>query len=160
MEKFSETPLEDWINNDSELSSLLQQIELEGKSEYERAKIAFHKLAEKYNLPKYPDDVEERQTLQVGDFHPYDPISMYEILGKIKFADKNSENIKSNVLLAAYLIKNKYEPIIDEELDEYLGDNELAGFGYRGEDIVVEMIPIKIGESWFEKGCTFFIKEV
>lgn len=105
MEKFSNSPLEDWINNDSELLELLNHIDLQAETDIERAKIAFHKLAEKYSLPKYPDDIDDRETQHFADFHLYNPISMYEVLGKIKFADKNPENIKSNVLLAAYLIK-------------------------------------------------------
>lgn len=160
MEKFSNSPLEDWINSDSELLKLLEYIDLQAETDLERAKIAFHKLAEKYSLPKYPDDIDDRETQQVADFHLYNPISMYEVLGKIKFADKNPENIKSNVLMAAYLIKNKYEPLIDDELDKYLGDDELNGFGYKGEGIDVEMIPVKQDESWFDKGCVFFTKEV
>jgi len=160
MEKFSENPLQDWIDSDPKLSKLLENIELQAENDQERARIAFHKLAEMYKLPKFPDDVHERETEQVADLHLYDPISMYEVLGKIKFADNNPENIKSNVLLAAFLIKNKFEPLIDEELNKYLDNDELAGFGYNGEDIAVEMIPIKTNESWFDKGCTFFIKEV
>lgn len=159
MEKFSETPLEDWIESDSDLKELLVSIEQEANSDIERARIAFHKLCDKYNLPKYPDDLDSRETESVGDFHLHDPISVYEVLGKIKFTNNNPEEIKSNVLFAAYLVKNKYEPLIDDELDEYLGEGELLGFGYKGEDIDVEMIPIKVGESWFEKGCTFFVKE-
>ena len=160
MEKFSETPLEDWINSDSELSSILKKIELEGKTDIERARIAFHVLAEKYSLPKYPDDVFDRETVQVGDFHFYDPISLYEVLGKIKFSEPNQTDIKSEVLMAVFLVKNKFEPIFSEELDEYLGDDELFGFAYKGIDVEVELIPVKVGESWFDLGCTFFTKDI
>ncbi|HLO72860.1 MAG TPA: hypothetical protein VK164_02905 [Flavobacterium sp.] len=161
MEKYNETnPLENWISTDNKLSQMLSEIETVSNSEQEQAKIAFHRLAENYNLPKYPDDVQDRETIQVADFHLYNPISIYEVLGKIKFVDKNLQNLKSNVLLAAYLIINNLEPFIDEELDEFLGNNQLSGFGYKGEDVDVEMIPIIEGESWFEKGCTFFTKEI
>lgn len=159
MENFSGTPLEDWINSDPKLLELLENIELEADTDIERAKIAFHKLAEMYDLPKYPDDLEERETIQIADFHFYEPISMYEVLGKIKFADMDLLHIKSHVLMAAYLIKNKYEPLIDSELDEYLGNDMLSGFGYKGKDVDVTLIPVKVGESWQEKGCTYFIKE-
>lgn len=47
----------------------------------------------------------------------------------------------------------------DDELDTYLGDDELSGFGYKGKSVDVEMIPIRNGESWFDKGCVYFIKE-
>jgi hypothetical protein len=161
MEKYNETnPLENWINTDYKLSQLLSEIEAIASSEYEQAQIAFHRLGENYNLPKYPDDVQDRETMQVADSHLYNPISIYEVLGKIKFVDKNLQNLKSNVLLAIYLTLNKLEPIIEDELDEFLGDNQLSGFGYKGDDVGVEMIPIKVGESWFEHGCNFFTKEV
>ncbi len=159
MEKYKEiNPLEDWINTDYKLSQLLSEIEAIASSECEQAQIAFHRLAENYNLPKYPDDVKDRETIQVADSHLYNPISIYEVLGKIKFVDKNLQNLKSNVLLAAYLIINNLEPFIDEELDKFLGNNQLSGFGYKGVDVDVEMIPIKVGESWFEKECEFFTK--
>lgn len=161
MEKHNENnPVQEWIDTDKKLRKILKDIEATAKSETEQAKIAFNKLAKEYNLPKYIDDVRDRETQQVGDYHFYDPISMYEVLGKIKFADKNSENLKSNVLFAAYIVKNKFEPFIDEELNQYLGEDELAGFGYRGENIEVELIPVKVGESWFDLGCKYFIKEV
>ena len=160
MEKFSQTPLEDWINSDSELSRILEKIELESKTDIERARIAFHTLAEKYSLPKYPDDVFDRETVQVADFHFYDPISLYEVLGQINFSEPSQTDIKSKVLMAVFLVKNKFEPIFDEQLDEYLGEDELFGFGYKGEDIDVEMIPVKVGESWFELGCTYFTRDV
>ena len=60
-----------------------------------KARIAFHKLAETYNLPNYTVDVLNRETVQVIDFHLYKPASMYEVLAKVKFSDKNSNNLKS-----------------------------------------------------------------
>jgi len=157
MENFSDTLLEDWMNNDPELLALLEEIDLQAETEAERARIAFHKLAEKYNLPKYPDDVNETEDIDGLDVDA--PISLYEALGKIKFVDPNPDTLKSNVLMAAYLSKNNYEPLIEEELEDYLGGDALAGLGFKGEDIDVEMIPIRKGESWFDKGCTFFVKE-
>jgi hypothetical protein len=160
MKNSNKNPLQEWINSDSELNELLNDIDSKVIGEYEKAKVGFHKLSEKYNLPKYPDDVENRETIIVGDFHLYEPISMYEVLGKLKFVDNKSENLKSNVLFAAYLIINKLEPFIDEELDEYLKNDQLIGFGYKGEDVDVLMIPIKENESWFDKGCSYFTKNI
>lgn len=62
--------------------------------------------------------------------------------------------------MAIFLVKYKFECIFDEELEEFIGDDELHGFGYKGEDIEVEMIPIKVGESWFELECTYFTKDI
>lgn len=159
MEKYSNTPLEDWMNEDPGLLELLKEIDLQGKNEIERAEIAFHKLAEKNNLLKFPSDAIESETEESDDFDSQDSTSMYEVLGSIKFANPDPANIKSNVLWAAYLVKNGFEPLIDEALEKYLGDDELAGLGFKGEGIDVEIIPIRKGESWFDKGCTLFIKE-
>lgn len=148
----------DWINSDSKLESLLKQIDSQTESEYEKASIAFDKLSELYEFPKYPSDVASREMEQVGDFHFYSPTSMYEVLGKLKFTKNQTEELKSTVLLAAYLIKNKLEPDISDELDTYIGNSELLGFGYKHDGIDVEMIPIKRGESWFDKGCVYFTK--
>ena len=148
--------LENWILVKPLLRQLLQKIDEEGKTEKDRASMAFHKLADFFNLPKYPEDIEERDMIQVDDYHFYEPISMYEALGNLKFANSDEADIKSNVLLAAYLVYNKLEPLIDEELDKFLGDEELTGFCYKENDSEVELIPIKKGESWFDKGCKYF----
>jgi hypothetical protein len=160
MVKYSDTLLEDWVHEDSGLLKLLEEIELQAESDCERAEIAFHKLAEKYSLPKYPDDCSNGELEDDDDNDFQDLVSMYEVLGKLKFANPDPLQIKSNVLLAAYLVKNDYEPMIDDELEKYLAGDELAGLGFKGEGIAVEMIPIRKGESWFDKGCTLFIKKV
>ena len=100
----TKNPLIDWINSDSELKSLLKKIDSQTEDEHKKAQIAFDNLSELYNLPKYPEDIDSRETYQVGDFHLYNSISMYEVLGKLKFANSNIEELKSNVLLAAYLM--------------------------------------------------------
>ncbi|UQD55607.1 hypothetical protein [Flavobacterium sp. K5-23] len=153
-------PLQEWINTDAKLSKILKEIESQTKSHKEQANIAFHTLCEEYELPKYPDDIESREMIQVVDYHFYDPISVYEQLGIIRFTDQKEEDIRSQVLMAIFLVKNKLEFLFDDELDEYMGEDDLQGFGYKGEDIEVEMKPIKIGQSWFELGCTYFTKNV
>jgi hypothetical protein len=153
-------PLQEWIDTDAKLSKILKEIESQTKSYKEQATIAFHRLCEEYQLPKYPDDIESREMIQVADYHFYDPISVYEQLGLIKFTDQEEEDIRSQVLMAIYLVQNKLELIFDDKLDEFIGDDDLQGFGYKGEDIEVEMKPIKIGQSWFELGCTYFTKNV
>lgn len=153
-------PLQEWIDTDAKLSEILKEIESQTKSHKEQANIAFHRLCEEYELPKYTDDIESREMIQVADYHFYDPISVYEQLGIIKFTDQKEEDIRSQVLMAIYLVKNKLELIFDDELDEFIGEADLQGFGYKGEDIEVEMKPIKIGQSWFELGFTYFTKNV
>lgn len=123
-----------------------------------KARIAFHKLIETYNLPNYTVDVINRETVQVIDFHLYKPASMYEVLAKVKFSDKNSNNLKSNFHMVAFLMVNKFEPIIDEKLEDFLGNEKLYGFGYKGEKYCCTVISKKVNESWFDLGCKMFIK--
>jgi hypothetical protein len=150
--------IQDWINSDKKLSGILTEIENLTKSEEEQALIAFHRLSDEYNLPKYPDDVKDREMIQVADWHLYTPLSVYEQLGIVKFSYPIVDK-KSLVLLSVYLINNKLEAYFDEQLELFLGEDELLGFGYKGQDTEVEMIPIKVGESWFDKGCIYFTKE-
>lgn len=152
-------PILQWIESDDDLLQFLQQIDRDGETEEERAEIAFHRLAERYNLPKYPDDVASRETIMKGDWHLYDPLSLYETLGQAKFGNKESD-LKGMVLFAVYLMVNGLVANINEEVDNYIGSGTLSGYGYKGENSQVEMIPIKKGESWAEKGCTYFVKEV
>ena len=161
MEKVnSDNPIQDWIENDKKLSKILLEIEKQTNSHTEQANIAFHRLSKEYQLPKYPDDVDEREMVQVADYHLYSSISVYEQLGIIRFSDSEEKDIRSQVLMAIFLVKNKLECIFDEDLDAFLGKNELQGFGYKGEDTDVEMIPVKVGESWFDLGCTYFTKNI
>lgn len=160
MENYNNNYLQDWIDSDAPLRKLLATIDEEETTDIEKARKAFYALADLYNLPKFPDDIEDREEIMVKADHFYEPVSMYEVLAKVKFAEKNLLNIKSNVLTAAYLIINYAEPLIDDELEEYLNEEELEGFGYKGEDVGVELIPIKYGENFNDLGCTYFIKEV
>lgn len=153
-------PLQEWIDTDVKLSKILKEIENQTSSEKEQANIAFHRLCEEYRLSKYPDDIDDREMIQVADYHFYSPISVYEQLGIIRFNNKKEKDIKSQVLTAIFLVKNKFEFVFDEEFDEFMGEGELLGFGYKGEGIGVEMIPVKVGESWFDLGCTYFTVDV
>ena len=86
---------------------------------------------------------------------------MFELVAQLKFADQENNDPRYLVMTAAYPIKRKLVIDISQDLKEYLGDDELQGLGYRGEDILeAELVPVKKGESWSELGCRFFIKEV
>ena len=67
--------IQDWINSDKKLSGILTEIENLAKSEEEQASIAFHRLSDEYNVPKYPDDVKDREMIQVADWHLYTPLA-------------------------------------------------------------------------------------
>lgn len=83
-----QNPLQKWIDTDAKLSEILKQIESQTTCEKQQANIAFHRLCEEYGLPKYPDDIEDREMIQVADYHFYSPISVYEQLGIIRFSNK------------------------------------------------------------------------
>jgi len=85
---------------------------------------------------------------------------MFEQIAQLLFVEPENSDPRYLVINSAYLIKHKLVIDISQKLDEYLGDDELQGLGYRGDDILdAELIPVRKGESWVELGCRFFIKE-
>jgi hypothetical protein len=105
-----------------------------------------------------PLELESRAEIIGSDFRP---ISTYEQIAQLKFANPENNDPRYLVLTAAYLIHHKLVIDLSQELGNFLGEDELQGFGYRGEDILAaELIPVKKGESWFELGCTYFTKEM
>lgn len=54
MENQGFNPIELWIKTDEKLSAILTKIEKQAVSLEEQAEMAFHQVAENYNLPKMP----------------------------------------------------------------------------------------------------------
>ncbi|PZX49905.1 hypothetical protein [Algoriphagus chordae] len=152
--------LEEWIQSDETLLDKLAEIEQSELSVEEQAREALDFLCKTYHLPKTSLDVENRDWEDAGDSF-YLPISMFEQIAQLLFVEPENNDPRYLVINSAYLIKHKLVIDMSQELSEYLGDDELQGLGYRGEDILTaELVPVRKGESWSELGCRFFIKEV
>lgn len=152
--------LEEWIQSDKVLADKLSELDSSGLSIHDQARKAFHYLSETYQLPKYPKELDQQDPEAMQDEYCNLPISVIEQIALLRFGEPESTDPRYLVLKSVYLVKHKLVIDLSEELAEYLNGDELQGFGYRGEDIDVELVPVKKGESWFDKGCNFFTKEV
>jgi hypothetical protein len=107
-----------------------------------------------------PLDIMDRDWEDAGDSW-YQPISIFEQIAQLRFVEPENNDPRYLVLNSAYLIKHKLIIDLSQELGEFLGEEELQGLGYRGENILdAELIPVKKGESWSELGCSSFTKEI
>ncbi|WP_111669148.1 hypothetical protein [Algoriphagus litoralis] len=150
--------LEEWVDSDQNLNEKTTELFESNLPVEEQAREALTYLIENYNLPEMPLDLEERDEVESTE---YPPISIFEQIAQLKFANPENNDPRYLVLTSAYLIKHGLSIDFSEQLQAFLGKSELLGFGYRGEDILeAELIPVKKGESWYELGCTFFTKEV
>lgn len=165
-EFLSENIIQQWITNDKKLSDALVEIENLGLSEKEQAEIAFHRISDMYQLPKMPNDIidededEDIVETYTGDDEDYDPSSVYQELGLIKYLNPD-EDLRGNVLMAIYLVKNKLHVDIDEVYIKRYGNKEkICGIGFKGDNTDVEIIFMDEGKSWFELGCILFMRSV
>ncbi|WP_026966802.1 hypothetical protein [Algoriphagus terrigena] len=160
MEQNTWPSLEEWVESEEELNRKITELYESDLSAEEQALEILSYLLERYNLPQTPLEIEDREWEDTGDSW-YLPISMFEQIAQLKFVEPENNDPRYLVLNAAYLIHHKLVIDLSQELGDFLGEDELQGLGYRGEDILeAELIPVKKGESWFDKGCTFFTKEM
>jgi len=147
------------VESDQDLKQKITELYESDLSPKDQAMKALSYLAERYHLPLNPLDIKDRDWEDAGDSW-YLPISIFEQIAQLKFVEPENNDLRYLVLNSAYLIRHKLQIDMSQELGQFLGEEELQGLGYRGEDIFdAEMIPVKKGESWSDLGCTFFIKE-
>jgi hypothetical protein len=159
MEHKSWPSLEEWVESQSELNRKINELYESELSPQAQARELLAYLVATYKLPLTPMEVEDREWQEAGDTL-FLPISMLEQVAQLKFVEPENNDPRYLVLNAAYLIHHKLVIDLAPEMEDYLGDYELQGLGYRGNDVFeAELIPVKKGESWFDKGCTFFTKE-
>jgi hypothetical protein len=152
--------LEEWVESDKDLKQKITGLYESELPEEEQAREALRFLVDTYELPQTPLDIEDREWEDAGDSF-YLPISMFEQIAQLRFVEPENNDPRYLVLNAAYLIKHKLHIDMSQELGDFLGEEEIQGLGYRGEDILeAEMIPVKKGENWSDLGCRFFTKEV
>jgi len=150
--------LEEWVDSDQNLNEKTTELFESDLSVEEQAREALTYLIKNYNLPEMPLDLEDREGVEGIE---YRPISVYEQIAQLKFANPENNDPRYLVMTSAYLIKHGLSIDFSEQLQAFLGNSVLLGIGYRGEDILeAELIPVKKGESWFELGCTYFTKDV
>jgi len=152
--------LEEWVESEKDLKEKITELYESDRPAEEQARETLRYLVEHYELPQTPMDIEDREWEDAGDSF-YLPISMFEQIAQLRFVEPENNDPRYLVLNSAYLIKHKLHIDMSQELGELLGEEELQGLGYRGEDILeAELVPVKKGESWSDLGCRFFTKEV
>ena len=160
MKQNSIPSMEEWVNSEPDLNKKTSELfESDLPIEIQAIEVLQY-LVQVYTLPQTPLDIDNGEEESDQD-SSYSPISLFELIAQLKFADPENNDPRYLVMTASYLLKHKLVIDISQEMGEYLGDDELLGFGYKGEDIfAAELVPVRKGESWSELGCRFFIKEV
>lgn len=152
--------LEEWVDSDQNLNEKTTELFESNLPVEAQAREAINYLIKNHNLPEMPLDLEDRVGVEVEDTS-YQPVSIYEQIAQLKFANPENNDPRYLVLTSAYLIKHRLSIDFSAQLKAFLGNSELLGLGYRGEDILAaELIPVKKGESWVELKCNYFTKEV
>lgn len=141
------SPLQQWINEDPELSRVLVEIQESGLSVEEQAELAFHRISEMYNVAKLPEDIPD---IDDGE----ERTSVYQELGILKYLHPG-DDIRGLVMTAIYVVKNGLN-VDDSDIDH----TSISGIGYRGENSKVELVLVQKNESWVDLGCTLFTKKV
>lgn len=90
-----------------------------------------------------------------------EPTSVYQHLGLLKYLNLDDDP-RGNILSAIFFAKDKWEVDMDLVLEKAKNEGidiaNISGVGYLGENYNVEIIFVKKDESWFDLGCTSFIK--
>lgn len=152
--------LTDWIAQDEKLSNILIEIRDTGISVEEQAELLFCKVADLYNLPKMPSDVEySDEDDTTNEDSDYELTSVFEELGLLKLYCPE-EDIITLVLLALYCVRNKINNDIDVVFEKKYGkkNKDCIGIGLRGLNSNVEALLITKGKNWVELGCVALLK--
>jgi len=151
--------LEEWVESEQDIKQKITELYESDLSPRAQAMEALSYLAERFQLPLTPLDIKDRDWEDAGDSW-YQPISVFEQVAQLKFVEPENNDLRYLVLNSAYLIHHKLVIDMSQELGQFLGDEELQGFGYKGEGVLyAELIPVRMGESWSELDCKYFVKK-
>lgn len=151
--------IQQWIEDDKELSNMLVEIQNLNIPIIEQVEIAFHRISDFYGLPKMPEDIEHLDDDDIND-EKLEKTSVYEQYGLLKFLHDEDEDLRGILLSAIFFVKNGYVADIDAVYKKYYSTNQLpiGGIGFKNSNSNVELVFVKKGESWFDLGCKMFIR--
>ena len=151
-----ENIVEFWVNSDSKLSQILTEIESETPNLESQAEKAFHRIADEYNLPKMPNDIDYDD-----EDSDYDLKSVYEVLGLINYAFPD-EDPRGNVMLALTCVKDNIqfdiEYVLSEAEKQKIDVSQIFGICFSGTNFNVKTKFIFKGENWADSNCNLFLK--
>jgi|GEM_PF-733750 len=161
MEKHKEIdPLQEWIDTDEKLSAMLVEIQEMPISVEEQAEVAFHRISKAYNIPKTPQDIDFENE---DDEEGIEPTSVYQHLGLIRYLEPDDDPrglVLSAIFFAKENLEIDYDLVFAKAQNEGIRREEITGIGFLGENYDVKIVFVKNTESWFDLGCSFFIKIV
>ncbi len=152
-------PLQEWINTDKKLSSILVEIQEMPISVEEQAEVAFHRISEAYNIPKTPQNTDFEN--EDNDEEEIEPTSVYQHLGLIRYLEPDDDPrglVLSAIFFAKENLEVDYDLVFAKAQNEGFIKEEITGIGFLGKNYNVKIVFVKNTESWFDLGCTFFIK--
>ncbi len=144
-------PIQSWVENDSRLLSILNEINETNLPIDEQAEMAFHRISELYHLPKLPEDAQE-----LAETTGEEVISVYQELGLVKFQEPD-EDIRGLVLVALYNVLNKVTVDLDE-IYKRANMKKERGICYKGENSRVTISFLEENVSWFDADCKLYLK--
>lgn len=153
--------LQEWIDTDKKLSAMLVEIQEMPISVEEQAEVAFHKISEAYNIPKTPQDIDFEN--EDNNEEEIEPTSVYQHLGLIRYLEPDDDPrglVLSAIFFAKENLEVDYDVVFAKAQNEGISREEITGIGFLGENYKVKIVFVKNTESWFDLGCSFFIKIV
>lgn len=151
--------LEEWVDSHDGLNKKTTELFESDLPVEVQAKKALDYLVQTFGLALMSEDVEDREGVAINGGYFY-PISMFEQIAQLRFADPENNDPRYHVMTAAYLLYHNLSIDMSQELGEFLREDKLQGLGYKGKDILKsEFIPVSTGSSWSDLGCTFFVRE-
>lgn len=155
----SSDTLSEWIRRDKQLFDLLVEIQNATDSIEQQAEMAFHRVADLYEIPKYPDDIDDDKLIDGLIMET----SVYEQLGLLKYLNPGLDGLKGNIICAIYFIKNGTKVDMQFVNNKYSAEGgnpeDIFGLGFKNDGAKVELVFVKHGESWFDLGCRYFTRE-
>lgn len=150
----------DWIKGDQKLWDILTAIENYTNSPLTRAEMIFDQVSELYEVPRYPDDVDDEKLIHGLIMET----SVYEQVGKLKYLEPEPEKLPELILNAIYFMITGTETDMSFVLNKFAAEGgkakEISGLGFKNDGVDVQLIFVKKGESWYDLGCKYFIKEI
>lgn len=147
--------LEEWVDSHVGLNKKTTELFESDFTVELQVKKALDYLVQTFGLALMPEGVKDREEVKINGGYFY-PISMFEQIAQLRFADPENNDPRYLVMTAAYLLYHN----LSQELGEFLREDKLQGLGYKGKDILkAELIPVSTGSSWSDLGCTFFVRD-
>lgn len=154
--------IEDWLEQDKELLSIILSIDSRTRDEYDAALLAFKEVAEYLVIPKQPEDFTEKMYEEHEKLGFDAPRSVLEELALVNYLFPD-EDIRGNVMVALYNVQHKnyldYEDAAVVYFDGYENIPEQYMIYFFGDAIDAKLsFDLPEGKTWVEAGAKLAAK--